>query len=96
MLTARLVLLQAVDGTVVLGDGTKPSDQNASLLLLLNLWSTMNGLVIVFAAMAASLYARVEDIVPALELRLETPFMDKYESALSNTFRLNMGFDGAC
>lgn len=55
----------------------------------------MNGLVMEFAATAASLIPRLV-IVPALELTFEAEFIERYESARSNTLRLNMALSGMC
>jgi hypothetical protein len=54
----------------------------------------MNGLVIELVGTAASFMARLEVIVPALELTLEAEFIDRYESALSKTLRLNIVLRG--
>jgi len=57
----------------------------------------MKGLVIEFAVTAESLMLRLDRlfvIVPALELMVVAEFIERYESARSNTFRLNMPLKG--
>lgn len=55
----------------------------------------MNGLAIEFAAKAASVVLMFEVMVPARELAPEL-FIERYESALSKTLRLNIELYGAC